>query len=75
MRNVEEGRKYERDQQQSYKYSQSSLFTNGEPKDMKGGLYQETLYKSFKHVWIWGGGGVVVDGEKPGVWAGSKTNL
>ena len=57
MRNVEEGRKYERDQQQSYKYSQSSLFTNGEPKDMKGGLYQETLYKSFKHVWIWGGGG------------------
>ena len=74
MRNVEEGRKYERDQQQSYKYSQSSLSTDGEPKDMKGGLYQETLYKSFKCVWIWGGG-TVADGEKPGVWAGSETNL
>ena len=73
MRNVEEGRKYERDQQQSYKCSQSSLSTDEEPKDMKGGLYQETLYKSFKRVWIWAG--AVVGGEKPRVWAGSKTNL
>ena len=43
MRNVEEGRKYKRDQQQSDKYSQSSLSTDAEPKDMKGWLYQETL--------------------------------
>ena len=36
MRNVEEGRKYKRDQQQSDKYCQSSLSTDAEPKDMKG---------------------------------------